>query len=120
MSSAAQISAILEGLGSSSGEIAQCLRSKSVQGIRNTARFLNPIIRVVRRSLSGNHVDVDLIQPGVLRVTFADGRRVNAAVPKTVQDFLRDFNEGAYADLEMPMEDVENVLFSRENCPDCR
>ena len=51
MSFASELSRMLTDLGSSADEIAATLGGDKIQGVRNTVRFLNPIVRYCQRHL---------------------------------------------------------------------
>ncbi len=106
---------IIEGLGNSPDQIAANLQAQGIQGVRNTVRFLNPIVRFVRGALPLRHLDMDLIQAGVLRIILPAGQKVEASLTQAVRDFLKDFNQGAYPELEMSMEKAEHILLGEEN-----
>jgi len=89
---------ILQSLGGSADAVADTLRREGVRGVRNTVRFLNPIVCFVQRQVTAK--DVDVMQGDRLRITNADGTMEEAILPGTVVDFLRAFNQGAYPDLE--------------------
>ena len=92
---------MLEELGITADEVAQSLRKAGIRGIRNTARFLNPICR---KALSVMPIGcaIDLIQGNRLRMRFAHSGPVEFEVPEPVLQFLERFHEGQYPDLEMP------------------
>jgi hypothetical protein len=69
--------------------------------VRNTVRFLNPIVRYAHGKLK-NAYGIDLIQGDKLRIEFANSEVTEVAVPGPVLRFLERFHEGHYPDLEMP------------------
>jgi hypothetical protein len=91
---------MLEELGATADEVADCLRKAGVRGIRNSARFLNPIVRYAHSKLSRGAA-IDLILGDRLRMVFAEGDPVEIPVPGPVLRFLERFHEGHYPDLEM-------------------
>jgi hypothetical protein len=93
---------MFDALGSTPDEVADALRARGINGVRNTVRFLNPIVRYAHTKLDGVY-GIDLIQGDRLRIVFADGRITEAAVPDPVQRFLDAFHRGQYPDLEMPV-----------------
>lgn len=95
------LSQVLIGLGSSVAEIAAALQSKQIQGVRNTVRFFNPIVRYVQRELQASNSDLDVIQPDTLRMTLPDRTR-EAKLPSPVREFIDAFNRGDYPELELP------------------
>lgn len=92
---------MFEPLGATPGEVAEALRDRGILGVRNTVRFLNPVVRYAQ-SLLKDVYDVDIIRGNVLRIEFADRSVQEVAVPEAVQQFLAAFNRGEHPDLEMP------------------
>ena len=92
---------MLDELGSTPDEVADALRAFRIQGVRNTVRFLNPIVRFVHGKLKGVYT-IDLIQGDKLRIEFANSVVTEVAVPGPVLRFLERFHQGQYPDLEMP------------------
>jgi hypothetical protein len=91
---------LLEEMGSNAEEVAAALRAAGVQGVRNTVRVLNPIVRYVQNVLRRDNLDADMMTWKTFRVHGVGGQEV--ALPKPVLDFLDAFNRGAYPDLELP------------------
>jgi hypothetical protein len=92
---------MLEELGATPDAVAATLRSLGIKGIRNTARFLNPIVRYLTPRVPDTS-SVDLTLGDRLRIVFADGRVDEVAVPDAVLQFLDNFHRGQYPELEMP------------------
>jgi hypothetical protein len=90
---------VLAEVGHSADEIAETLDRRQIWGVRNTARFLNPIVRCVQLALSLGPFTIDLTYPETLRV-LVDATVVRAVLPEPVKDFLEAFNHGAYPQLE--------------------
>ena len=93
---------MLDDLGKTPDEVADTLRARGVNGVRNTARFLNPIVRYAN-SLLTDVYGIDLTQGDRMRIVFADGRTTEVPVPPAVLEFLDLFHRGHYPDLEMPV-----------------
>lgn len=91
---------LLDTLGRSPDEVACTLRKYGVTGVRNTVRFLNPIVRFLQAQSDLNTADCDLILGNVLRVRFRGGSEEHVTVPRPVIDFVKAFNSGSYPDLE--------------------
>jgi hypothetical protein len=91
---------MLEELGSTADEVAAALRTRGIKGVRNTVRFLNPIVRYAH-TRQVEVYGIDLIQGDRLRIIFANGQVQEVAVPEPVQHFLDNFHRGLYPDLEM-------------------
>jgi len=81
--------------------VAETLRAKNVKGVRNTVRFLNPLIRHIQLCLQNETLDMDLILRDRLRIIVPRDQRHEAAIPQPVLDFLVAFNSGCYSDLEL-------------------
>jgi hypothetical protein len=62
---------VLRQLGDSPAEIAATLKAHEIRGVRNTVRFLNPIVRYVQHALGIGPFSVDLTEPETLRVAVA-------------------------------------------------
>lgn len=92
---------LLANLGNSADEVASTLRGHGIKGVRNTVRFLNPIVRFLRAQ-ANEELDCDVILGNILRVRFADGREEHLLVPRPALEFLRAFNSGGFPDLELP------------------
>jgi hypothetical protein len=92
---------MLEELGRTADEVAATLLSLGIRGVRNTVRFLNPVVRYATAHFPEAQ-QIDLILGDTLRVIHADGREELAPVPAPVLDFLGKFHDGDYPDLEMP------------------
>src|SRR5437763_14459229 len=101
MHQASEIGGILSGLGNSADEIANTLRTAGVQGVRNTVRFLNPIVRYCQIHLLVDNYALDMMLPGILRIHIPDGHK-DIPLPQPVTEFLEAFDQGRYADLELP------------------
>jgi hypothetical protein len=93
---------MLDELGSTPDEVADALRALGIQGVRNTVRFLNPIVRYAHTQVAGAY-GIDLILGDRLRIVFANGDATEVAVPDVVRQFLEDFHRGQYPDLELPI-----------------
>lgn len=108
MSQANQLAGILAALGATADEVAASMKAQSIQGVRNTARFLNPVVRYVHAQLRMDEYRLDLTQPNTLRLTLPDGAQVKAPLPLAVKQFLDAFHRGAYPELELPTEGTGN------------
>jgi CheY-like chemotaxis protein len=107
---ATQLGKILDELGQSAVEVARTLKAHRVQGVRSTARFLNPIVRHVQAELLLSCLDMDLMQTGTFRILLLDRRTVEVALPQPVVEFLHAFNNGGYPELEFPGEPGQELL----------
>ena len=92
---------MFERLGQSPEEVAATLKAEGIRGVRNTVRFLNPVVRYAKGRLDGV-AELDLISGDRLRIVFATGEVNEVAVPAPVQQFLEAFHQGKYPDLELP------------------
>jgi hypothetical protein len=92
---------MLEELGGTPDEVAEALRAAGIKGVRNTVRFLNPVVKYAHSKVSDVY-GIDLIQGDRLRIVFANGQVTEVAVPEPVLRFLENFHRGQYPDLEMP------------------
>jgi hypothetical protein len=95
-----ELSDVLHGMGADADDIANSLRTAGVHGVRNTARFLNPIVRFCQSRLS-EKCKLDVMQRGILRIALPEQAR-EVALPSAVIAFLDAFDRGAYPDLELP------------------
>jgi hypothetical protein len=93
-------------MGASADDVARSLRGDGVQGVRNAARFLNPIVRYCQARLLLDHYSLDVMKQNVLRIRAVNEEPPEVQMPAPVIQFLDAFNRGAYADLELPMEDT--------------
>ncbi len=93
---------MLEQLGNTPDEVADALRAAGIQGVRNTVRFLNPIVRYAHTQIADVY-GIDLIQGDRMRIVFANGQVTEVVVPEPVLRFLDNFHRGHYPDLELPI-----------------
>ena len=104
-----QLEASLAALGSTIEQVRATLLTHNVKGVRNTARFLNPVIRYIHKDLVEPKTGMELLETGHLRLTSADGHRHETALPLAVEEFLKGFNAGDYPELELSSEEVDRV-----------
>ena len=104
MSEANHLAGILADLGTTADDVAAGLKAHSIRGVRNTARFLNPVVRYVHAQLHMDEYRLDLTQPNTLRLMLADGAQIKTPLPLPVRQFLEAFHRGAYPELELPPE----------------
>jgi hypothetical protein len=90
---------IVAELGDSADEIAAALDRHQIWGVRNTVRFLNPIVRYVQQELGIGPFNADLTDPETIRVAL-DGTTIRTGLRQPIRDFLDAFNDGAYPELE--------------------
>jgi hypothetical protein len=102
MHQASELTRILSEMGKAADDIANTLRTAGIQGVRNTVRFLNPIVRYCQSLLLLDIYSLDIMQTGVLRIQMPDKVTQEFALPVPVTEFLHDFDNGAYPDLELP------------------
>jgi hypothetical protein len=91
---------MLEALGKTADEVASALRAEGIQGVANTVRQLNPVVRYVHGQLKDAQT-VYLIGD-LLTVHFNDGREQKKSIPPAIREFLEAFNKGQYPDLHLP------------------
>jgi hypothetical protein len=96
-----QIKEFLERLGETSDQVAMNLKAYGIQGVRNTVRMLNPIVRFVEKNLSVRSLSIDLIRRDSICVTLPDGKKAEATISRAIRQFLDGFDQGRYAELEM-------------------
>ena len=92
---------MLDALGKTADEVADTLRAAGIKGVRNTVRFLNPVVRYAHSRLADVY-GIDLIQGDKMRIEFANGTVSEVEVPQPVLRFLDAFHAGRYPDLELP------------------
>jgi hypothetical protein len=93
---------MFDSLGTTADEIAKTLKTLRISGVRNTARFLNPIVRFAKTKTSA--LDLDIVTGHTLRLYHQDGRRENIALPLPIVQFLNAFDHGAFPELECEAE----------------
>ena len=91
---------MLEALGKTADEVASALRTEGIQGVANTVRQLNPVVRYVHRQQKDAQT-VYLIGD-LLTIHYSDGREQKRSIPPAVREFLEAFNRGQYPDLHLP------------------
>ncbi len=102
MNYATELTRILTELGETPDDVAASLRAAGIKGVRNTVRFLNPVIRYCQSQLRIDEYALDLIQKKMLRMLLPNGTRVEVVVPPPVHEFLLAFHSGGHPDLELP------------------
>src|SRR5438105_10385275 len=93
---------VLAALGNSAKEVAAGIKAQRIKGVRNTARFLNPICRYVEVALTLDPLTVDVMDHGTLCIACPDGTTLKAPLPQPIKDFLDAFNRGTYPEIEKP------------------
>src|SRR5688572_14717253 len=92
-----RLARLLSILGSSAVEVAFTLQAKQVQGVRNTVRQLNPIVRYVQSQIPLDDYRLYLLpsrdgEAYRLRLILADARELETTLPRPVREFLEGFN----------------------------
>jgi hypothetical protein len=100
MHEVSELSGILAGMGQTPDEVAATLRAAGIKGVRNTVRFLNPIVKYSQQHILVDNYALDVMQPGILRMKVQTVTH-NLALPRAVIDFLAAFDTGGYPDLEL-------------------
>jgi hypothetical protein len=101
MSRPSEVAKLLQGLGDTADEVATSLKVRGIQGVRNTVRRLNPIVRYIE-SLVADAWNLNVITGDTLSMNFRNGGKGEVALPQGVRRFLKAFNDGAYSELELP------------------
>lgn len=94
---------ILHSLGNTPQLVATTLKGCGIQGVRNTVRLLNPIVRFVHRQLRADLVSLSIVD-GALCMERPYGTKVKVTIPPSVCEFLEAFNQGCFPDLELPVQ----------------
>lgn len=102
---------ILASLGDSAQAVAVTLKTNGVRGVKNTVRYLNPIVRYAQNQLRIDDFGLDLMQRDgrqvyTLRLSLPDGHMREADLPVPVREFLESFNRGEHPDLELPHDSI--------------
>ncbi len=97
--------ALLE-LGTDSESVKAMLQAHGINGVRNTVRYLNPIVRFTQLRLKLDDYALavthgDSMPTYLLHITLPSGAKASVPFPEPVKDFLDRFNAGAYPELEM-------------------
>jgi hypothetical protein len=89
----------VQALGDTPEAVATTLRAAGVRGLRDSASFLNPLVRYLNRTLDiGGRLEVDA---GGELLRLLQGNKVSElALPAAVQAFLDRFHAGLYPELE--------------------
>lgn len=101
MSRPSEVAKLLQELGTSADEVALALKLTGIQGVRNTVRLLNPIVRYVEHQVP-DVWNLNVMTGASLSMNFRDGGKADVALPEAVGQFLAAFNRGAYPELELP------------------
>src|SRR4051812_20814543 len=102
MHTIATIEKLLADLGTKPDEVAIRLLGCNVRGVRNTARFLNPIVRYLQINLQDESAEVDLTGGDRVRIARPRVTVIHAPLPPPVAEFLTAFHSGQYPSLELP------------------
>ena len=102
MNRSGELAKILSDMGETAATVALTLRGAGVQGVRNTVRFLNPVVRYCQAQLRLDDYSLGLIHRDILRMSLPNGRTVEVQLPPSVRNFLDAFNRGAFPDLVLP------------------
>src|ERR1700678_382352 len=103
---AAELGRILKELGNSADEVATALQAKGIKGVRNAARFLNPLVRYVQGQLKVDALGLDVMKGDTLRLIFHQKKKEEISLPQAVMQFLEAFNQGDYPELEMASDET--------------
>jgi hypothetical protein len=90
-------------LGDTREQVAETLLANHVQGVRDTVRTLNPVVRFIHIHLKNEDLDLDVIPGHIIRYKVAK-QNGEVALPKPVMQFLDAFNAGKHPELELPLE----------------
>lgn len=93
---------LLTQLGTTADEVATNLKAHGIQGSRNTARFLNPLVRYLETQIRPDCLSLDVMQRDRVRLVFGDGRQEEAIIPEPCLAFLQAFNQGGYPEMQLP------------------
>lgn len=93
---------LLEQLGTTPDEVAATLKRHGVQGVRNTVRTLNPIVRFVQNQIQVDPISADVMQGDKIRLIYGYGQKEEALLPAAVRQFMDAFNRGDYPELFLP------------------
>jgi hypothetical protein len=88
-------------LGNTFDAVAKTLNCTGIQGVRNTVRILNPIVRYLQARFP-NAMVVDVIRGDAVHIVYRDGSEDMTPLPLPVREFLDAFDSGAYPELEIP------------------
>lgn len=97
----AELARILVELGKTADEVATSLQVKGIKGVRNAARYLNPIVRYALTHMKIDAHDLDVTEGNALRLLFQRQRKERVPLPQAVMQFLEAFHLGKYPELEM-------------------
>lgn len=95
------LSKALQKMGANAEEVAATLRASGVQGVRNTVRGLNPIVRYIQNTFRLDNFNADVMTGTTFRIHGATSQEV--VLPQAVTDFLDAFHRGQYPDLQLPL-----------------
>ena len=104
MDAIADVSRLFQELGATPDDVAATLRTNKIQGLRNAARYLNPVVRYVQVRFQDEAVDMDLFNPVRLSIHFRSGPTQEIPIPEPVRQFLDAFNRGEFPFLELVTE----------------
>jgi hypothetical protein len=105
MDPARQAATVLAQLGNSADQVAHSLKTRGIQGVRHTVRFLNPVVRYLKAELAES-TSMDVIKRDQLSIALPDGRKLDVPLPPAVRAFLDAFDQRTYPELELPLDSL--------------
>ncbi len=101
-----EIARLLREMGDTPDAVAATLTASNVQGVRNTVRTLNPVVRYIQVKVKSEAIEFDVIKGDALRVTYPKDRHEEVAIPDPVWQFLFALHRGQYPALELDSKSV--------------
>lgn len=96
-----EIGRLLREMGDTPDAVAATLTVNKVQGVRNTVRTLNPVVRYIQVRVKSEAIEFDVIKGDALTITYPKDRHEQVAIPAPVWQFLFEFHRGQYPALEL-------------------
>jgi hypothetical protein len=111
MTNVKHLEQILVEMGHTADAVAATLRAHGIMGVRNTVRYLNPVVRHVQAQLRLDDFTLDLMQRDgkqvhTLRLSLPNSITHEVELPAPVREFLDAFNAGVHAQLELPQDSM--------------
>jgi hypothetical protein len=98
-----QLLRILAAMGQAADQVAELLRAAGCRGFRNGG-FPSPVFRYVYRKFDEGNLILVYSRPGKpskIYLYLGDGKREEILLPPAIAEFLDNFDQGSYPDLDL-------------------
>jgi hypothetical protein len=103
-----EVERLLREMGNTANEVAAKLTKHQVKGVRNAARFLNPVVRYLQVRVQSESVSFDVMKGDMVCIGLPMDRHGEVPIPEPVWTFLFEFNRGKYPALELSERETQS------------